>query len=169
MPLSCSVSKAVETNLHRKALCISNSWDTELTSSLIDLQGDACCADTLECMSPLPPSALCSHILNNHRWLWRLFCLYATTCICVNTCDRGRVWMHNVSSFTTSPTHTHTHTRSALLTGCSVVANKGIRHASSSQWQRSPTGRLTIVPQIWTYHLITLGEGLDSLVKMQVS
>ena len=66
MPLSCSVSKAVEADLHRKALCISNSWDTELTSSLIDLQGDACCADMLECMSPLPPSALCRHILNDH-------------------------------------------------------------------------------------------------------
>lgn len=33
---------------------------------LTDLQGDAR-ADMLECMSPLPPSALCRHIPNNHR------------------------------------------------------------------------------------------------------
>lgn len=33
---------------------------------LTDLQGDAH-ADMLECMSPLPPSALCRHIPNNHR------------------------------------------------------------------------------------------------------
>lgn len=71
MPLSCSVSKAVGANLHRKTLCISNSWDTVLPSSLTDLQGDACCADMLVCMSPLPPTALCSHFLNNHSWLWQ--------------------------------------------------------------------------------------------------
>lgn len=69
VPLYCTVSDAVQTHLHRKALCISNSWATELTSSLTDLQGDAH-ADMLECVSPLPPSALCRHILNNHWQLW---------------------------------------------------------------------------------------------------
>lgn len=75
------VSKAVETNLHRKAVCISNSWDAGLTSSFIDLQGDACCADTLECMSPLPPSALCGHILNDYRRLWRE-CVFVHVYVC---------------------------------------------------------------------------------------
>lgn len=76
------VSKAVEANLHRKAVCISNSWDAELTSSFTDLQGDACCADTLECMSPLPPSALCGHIFNHHWWLWAAgACVYARVCL----------------------------------------------------------------------------------------
>lgn len=43
---------------------------------LTDLQEDAR-ADMLECMSPLPPSALCSHIPNNHRYLWReRICVY---------------------------------------------------------------------------------------------
>lgn len=176
------VSKAVETNLHRKAVCISNSWDAELTSSFTDLQGDACCADTLECMSPLPASALCGHILNDHWRLWRE-CVFVLEYVCsvrVQQCVLVSIFCSGVIGDTCectaadlhylSHTHTHTHSRSALfLKGCSVAANKGIRHASSSPWQRSPNGRLTIVPRIWTYHLITLGEGLDCLVKMQVS
>lgn len=70
VPLYCIVSDTVQTHFRGKALCISNSWATELTSSLTDSQGDAN-VDMLECMSPLPPSALCRHILNNHRQLWQ--------------------------------------------------------------------------------------------------
>lgn len=115
------VSKAVETNLHRKAVCISNSWDAELTSSFIDLQGDACCADTLECMSPLPPSALCGHILNDHRRLWRgcvfvnvcvdsaieqqrVLVLHTFSCVIEDMCVCTTVDLHYLS-------HTHTHAR----------------------------------------------------------
>lgn len=35
-------------------------------------------------------------------------------------------------------------------------------------WQHSSTGCFTVVPQIWTHHFITLGEGFECLVTMQV-
>lgn len=90
------------------------------------------------------------------------------TCGCGDRHSHMSIAFVHTLMFTTSLWHTPF--RSALfLTGCSLAANKGIRHASSWPWQHSLTSHLTIVPQIWTYHLITFGEGLDCLVKMQLS
>lgn len=178
--LSCFVFKAVEKHLHRKSLCISNSWDTELTSSLTDLHGDACCADMQECMSPLPPSALWRHILSSHWWLWQesLFCLCATMCIvCVHeiedVCECQMLFHSLPLSHTNTKTHTHTHTctpgQSSSWQGVVwLLIRVFITPAGchdSTLWSAAPT----IVPQIWTYHLITLGEERECLVKMQVS
>ena len=112
VPLYSTVSDTVQAHLHRKALCISNSWATVLTSSFTDLQGDAH-ADMLECMSPLPPSVLwrrefvhIEHVSKGSKWLL--------------------VWM---LSFTGSLIRK---SLALFVAHCSVVANKGICHTMTA-------------------------------------
>lgn len=54
----------------------------------------------------------------------------------------------------------------ACVTGSSVAANKGIHHTAQEPWQESP--HHAIVPQIWTYHLITLPCHLIALSRCRL-
>lgn len=52
------------------------------------------------------------------------------------------------------------------VTASSVASNKGIHHATQEPWQESPYH--AIVPQIWTYHLITLPCHLIALSRCRL-
>lgn len=52
------------------------------------------------------------------------------------------------------------------VTASSIASNKGIHHATQEPWQESP--HHAIVPQIWTYHLITLPCHLIALSRCRL-
>ena len=82
----------------------------------------------LECMSSLPQSALCGHILNHHRWLnqecmFLRMCLFCDSVMCIwihilLLCNR-EVFEPTQQTFYTSLfynlTHTPTHTHILLV------------------------------------------------------